>query len=294
MLFQSAEDRSKQCGGERGVALLIVLLVTALLIALIFEFSYATRISLNNAINFRDSQRAYFLAQTGINAFKANGAKLRELIPQAKWRPVPGIAEGDTVIMVKWEDESGKIKINDIKKDTASLDPRTNPGPTLIVARTLFETVKGIDTGVLDRIADPQSDVSNMTLLSGIRQYMNQEDFGKVAGSLTTAPVSQAKLSININSASPDVLQSLGVDAASAQRIADDAKNTPYTAQDLNSTGRLASLANIYVNKLNLFTYLKTDSSGYYRVYAYATVGGYTKTVEAILNGSAVYYWQAL
>ena len=42
---------------ERGVALIIVLLVTALLIALIFEFAYGTRISLRAAVNFRDSQR---------------------------------------------------------------------------------------------------------------------------------------------------------------------------------------------------------------------------------------------
>ncbi len=43
---------------DRGVALLVTLLITALLIALIFEFAYATRISLQGAVNFRDGQRA--------------------------------------------------------------------------------------------------------------------------------------------------------------------------------------------------------------------------------------------
>ena len=52
---------------ERGVALLIVLLVTALLLALIFEFAYGTRVSLRAAVNSRDSQRAYFLARSGVN-----------------------------------------------------------------------------------------------------------------------------------------------------------------------------------------------------------------------------------
>jgi type II secretory pathway component PulK len=80
---------------ERGIALLIVLLVTALLIALIFEFSYATRISLNSAINFRDSQRAYFLARSGIFAFIKYGDKLRDYyIPQGEWGVVPLISDG--------------------------------------------------------------------------------------------------------------------------------------------------------------------------------------------------------
>src|SRR5512147_2488161 len=54
---------------QRGVALIIVLLVTALLIALIFEFAYGTRISLRAAVNYRDSQRAYFLARSGVFLF---------------------------------------------------------------------------------------------------------------------------------------------------------------------------------------------------------------------------------
>ena len=52
---------------DRGVALIIVLLVTALLIALIFEFAYGTRISLRATVNFRNSQRAYYLARSGVN-----------------------------------------------------------------------------------------------------------------------------------------------------------------------------------------------------------------------------------
>ncbi len=54
---------------NRGIALLVVLLVTALLIALIFEFAYGTRVSLRGAVNFRNSQRAYFLARSGVAIF---------------------------------------------------------------------------------------------------------------------------------------------------------------------------------------------------------------------------------
>ena len=102
---------------NRGVALLIVLLVTALLIALIFEFAYGTRVSLRGAVNFRDSQRAYFLARFGVTAFTKYGDELRKGIPQGQWQPLPPMRATDTEVSVKWEDETGKIRINDVKTD---------------------------------------------------------------------------------------------------------------------------------------------------------------------------------
>ena len=95
---------------DRGIALLIVLLVTALLIALVFEFAYATRISLNSAVNFRDSQRAYFLALTGINAFKSQRPETaRDAFRPEKHSRFLCSAKDDAVLF-KWEDEKGKIK----------------------------------------------------------------------------------------------------------------------------------------------------------------------------------------
>ena len=58
---------SRKILNERGVALLIALLVTTLLIALVFEFAYGTRVSLRAAVNFRDGQRAFYLARSGVN-----------------------------------------------------------------------------------------------------------------------------------------------------------------------------------------------------------------------------------
>ena len=133
---------------DRGIALLIVLLVTALLIALVFEFAYATRISLNSAVNFRDSQRAYFLALSGSMPSKSNGQKLREIIPQGEWQPVPLIAR-DTQVMVKWEDESGKIKINDVEDDNGQLRAWS---------RTFLKTRASTPT-CIDRMMDQRSNV---------------------------------------------------------------------------------------------------------------------------------------
>jgi hypothetical protein len=50
----------------------------------------------------------------GINTFR-NIVRLQISIPRV-YGPVPMIGEADTIIMVRWEDESGKIKINDIEE----------------------------------------------------------------------------------------------------------------------------------------------------------------------------------
>jgi type II secretory pathway component PulK len=277
--------RSPMPRNDRGVALLIVLLVTALLIALIFEFSYATRISLNSAINFRDSQRAYFLARSGIFAFIKYGKPLRDVIPQGEWGVVPMISDGDTEVRVKWEDESGKIRINDIRNDAV----------TLAVVRSLFENVKGIDTTVVDRIYDPQSNIGSLALLSGLHQYMSDEDYNKVYENLTVAPVSQNKVTININTAFADVLRSLEINDLDVKRIMTERRATPYVDADLASTGRLSPIiGNIQIKGQNLSTFLTTRSVEYYRLFAYATVGGYTKQIEAIVNGNAISYWRSL
>jgi type II secretory pathway component PulK len=287
-MFRRTNDSPGLCRNDRGVALLIVLLVTALLIALIFEFSYATRISLNNAINFRDSQRAYYLALSGLNAFKnpKYGDKLREMIPQGEWGVVPVISEGDTVVRIKWEDESGKIKINDVRKDPVILAIVTN----------LFETVENIDTSVINKIIDPSSDISNLSLLSGLHQYMSDEDFIKVSDCLTMNSVKDSKgyVSININTAPADVLLSLGISPGAVGMIVEARKKIAYTDSDLQN-GRIPGIEGVKINTTDLKNLIATTSkSGIYKLYSYATVGGYTKQIEAIVNGSGITFWRAL
>jgi type II secretory pathway component PulK len=265
---------------ERGVALLIVLLVTALLIALIFEFSYATRISLNSAVNFRNSERAGFLAFSGINAFKTHGAQLRKMIPAGTEYP---FGEGDTKINVLWEDEQGKIRITDVKTDPV----------TQSMARTLFEN-KGIDYKVYDTMTDQASEINKLTLLSGLHAYMSDEDFIKVRDSLTVSPV--APHTININAASADVLRSMGVSADAAERIVKNRKEKPYTQQDITSDG-ISGISGLKIPPATgnfVKAYLTANEGQIIKVYSHATVGDYTKRVDAILNGNAVTYWSAL
>lgn len=261
--------------GERGVALLIVLLVTSLLIALIFEFSYATRISLNSAVNFRDSQRAYFLARAGIYAFIKYGDQLRDsYIRQGEWGVVPMISDGDTQVLIRWEDEWGKINVNTISSSDITSEWVGN----------LF-AIKGISTEVVDKIKALKQGppVRTFVLLSELHAVMSDDDYDKVAAYLTTSFDSK----INMNTASEDVLKSVLPNNLSEISMIMNTRKT----KKIESAGEVRlSQQNTDPNVLNR---LVVDSA-VFRVYANATVGGYTKEIEAVVNGGRISSWRAL
>jgi type II secretory pathway component PulK len=275
---------------NRGVALIIVLLVTALLIALIFEFAYGTRISLRSAVNFRDSQRAYYLARSGVNFVgRFLSANLKsgvtgtsspyDNLEQREWQTVPFLPGNDTELRVKWDDEAGKIRITDVQFAL----------PKQAMLKKLFE-MKGIDRVVLDEMMDPTSDIKNLSLLTGLHRFMNDEDYNKVYPFLTVNPnVNQ----ININTAPQDVLLSLNISPGAVSLILDDRKKAPITDYTNDPQVKDVKIEEGYKATLYL-----TNTSNNFKVYSYATVGGYTKQIEAgitrSLSGFTVNYWRAL
>lgn len=276
---------------NRGVALIIVLLVTALLIALIFEFAYGTRVSLRAAVNFRDSQRAYYLARSGVNFVGRYLAGLKsgptgtdtvyQHLDQLEWQTVPFMPGNDAELRVRWEDESGKIKINNVRLSNI----------TRSMIQTLIEN-KGIDRAVFDRITDSASDIDKLGLLTGLHRYMSDEEFNKVRDYVTVSPVPQDK--ININTAAPDVLQSMAISAGAAGLIVEARNRSPF--KDHGAVQIFSGMQEAKINTVLSYNFL-VETSDVFKVYSYATVGGYTKQVEAVITrstaGFTVNYWRA-
>jgi type II secretory pathway component PulK len=282
---------------NRGVALIIVLLVTALLIALIFEFAYGTRISLRSAVNFRDSERAYYLARSGVKfaglllSYNLQQGNPQDNIEQRDWEVVPiatlmtgsndtelsDTAESnDTELKVRWEDESGKINISNIVK-----------GNTTYNRLVILFTNRGIDQNILDQISTWMiEERRSFYLLTELHQFLNDEDFNKVEDSLTLAPVTQ----ININTASVDVLETIGINSNMAAMIVTRRKEEPF--KDAGSVADFLGPTN------TMAAGQLTTTSNVVKVDSFATVGGYTKQIEAIITrsttGYAINYWRAL
>ncbi len=263
---------------DRGIALIIVLLVTALLITLIFEFAFGTRVSLRAAANYRDSQRAYFIAHSGFGVF-ARFPQLRDYIPQGELGTVPYVTEGDKVLQMKWEDESGKINVTKI-------------GPIYSRLVNLFNIVQ-IDQNKLDQITSwSQTQKQDLHLITELHRFLSDEEYGKVAPFLTVSTGSNTN--ININTASSQVLQSLGLTAEEAQKIMESVQQDPYDPikKPINTTTVPVTnpLLIIIIGQL-------TTSSNVFKVTSVATVGGYTKQIEAIMTlGSSgpLNYWRAI
>jgi hypothetical protein len=251
--------------------------------ALVFEFAYGTRVSLRAAVNFRESQRAYFLARSGLGFF-AKYPQLRDLIRQGNddCPPLPFVSEGDRVLRLCWEDEGGKIDMSQVSQTNLIMFPRQT---------NLFE-IRGVNQNILNQISTWMTDNhrNRFYLLSELQQFMSDEEFVKVQDALTMSQTTQ----INVNTASEDVLKSVFRSLNHSDAVAESfAKRRTAEAFTYSTLGD-------YLNNNNLsnLTSAVTTTSSDYKVNLFATVGGYTRHIEAIikLTGSTyiVNYWREL
>jgi type II secretory pathway component PulK len=271
---------------DRGVALLIVLLVTALLLALVFEFAYATRVSVRAAANFRDSQRAYFLARSGVNFVgkvlvdDLQQKRLQDNLEQKEWQVVPVISAGDAELRVRWEDEAGKLNIAEN-----------------LQVRNLF-TVMQVDQRVAERIAERVAERGKFFFLSELHEVMDDEEYNKVINYITTFTAQQTPVSIN--TAPLKVLQTRFISAAAgadtdAESIAEDCirKRISKPFESSKDIADFLEYRNIVPSNVNA-----KETSDYFRIHSHATVGEYTRQVEAVIHrtatGFTVLSWRSL
>jgi len=109
---------------ERGVALLLALLILALLVALILEFDGEARREYRDAAAFRDNFKAQTLTRAAVQAARAvlqqdflKDKKSGESYdsPTDLWAmPIKNYAIGDGFLSAQIEDERGKLNLNDL------------------------------------------------------------------------------------------------------------------------------------------------------------------------------------
>lgn len=144
---------------ERGIALLLTLLVLTLLVALILEFDAEARREYRDAAAFRDNFKATVLARAAVQA--ARGTLQQDFLkdkqanqffdaPTDLWAlPITNYAIGDGLLNAKIEDERGKLNLNDL---AAAGDPIAKKTKVQRVKR-LFELLQ-INPELVDAIVD--------------------------------------------------------------------------------------------------------------------------------------------
>jgi general secretion pathway protein K len=110
---------NKRKSRDKGFVLIAVLLVISILVAIIVEFNYESRIKLHLSDNFYSTSKALNYAEAGISIAMASLKKNADILSDKRLNPlfsgviqIP-VEEGYCTIVI--EDESGKININTLK-----------------------------------------------------------------------------------------------------------------------------------------------------------------------------------
>lgn len=113
---------------EKGMVLLLVLVVVALLTSLVTEFAFSTLVDMRLTETFRDSTRAWYLAKGGVEAGKMilqENAKTNQWDhPDELWGiGVPSYPVGEEgVVSISIEDLSARVNLNNLVDSFQTLD----------------------------------------------------------------------------------------------------------------------------------------------------------------------------
>jgi general secretion pathway protein K len=298
---------------ENGLALIITLLVVVLLTTLILQFDFSARTDLLATTNFRDGTKAIYLAQSGVAAAKA---VLRDDIQHSGqydafdelWAsPFPPYPVGDGTVTVSIQDEGGKLNPNDL------VNSSDQPVPKKVgQMKRLFELLQ-LDPSLVDGIVDcidknndpyspygaeddyysrlkqpyhckndKLSALSELHLIRGI----TDEVYEKISPYLTVNAGPSNFGPININTADAVVLQTLPLIGSDefpiSETLAAKIMEARPFKEENKRQGDLEKVTGIKGLDANFYT----TGSRYFTIVSSGNVGGFVKTVRAIVERS--------
>jgi general secretion pathway protein K len=297
---------------ERGFALIITLIITALLVALCVEFADEVFVDTSARANFVAAQQASLLAESGVNG----GFKLLQVTLARQsysslldpWAKPLVIDDENGHLSVIIEDESSKLNLNQIFGPTGiPVFPVNNE-----IATRLLKNL-GLSPDLLDGLNDWVDDSSVPPHPAGAKSpYYNtlKPPYNAKNGALDTVEelalvkgfngalvqqlrpyitiYSEAPGKININTAPKEIIAALDDKMTSlTKEVLDYRKTTPF-----QQPGELAKVPGMETIAQGLS--LSTTTKGtVYRIVSRATVGETTRIIEAVVRIDGTYvYWR--
>lgn len=154
--------------GERGFALVITLIITALLIAVTTEFIHDVFVETSLLHGYEDAQQASLLAESGVQG----GIKVLKLALSAQ--DYTSLLDGWAAPQV-FQDERGSLSIN-ISEESSKLDINSIVFPN----GTLNEDYYGIAQRLLDRLGLPTD------LCDSVADWIDSDDSTRAGGAEST------------------------------------------------------------------------------------------------------------
>jgi general secretion pathway protein K len=131
---------------DRGMALLLVLVIVALLTSLLTDLAFSTMVDMRLTETFRDTTKAYYLAKGGVNA----GRMLLRIdnneydsLNEAWSNGIVGYPVGEGSVSIHIEDQDGKLAVNSLV---------TGNNPQAVMIDRFYRFLVNME---LDRQADP-------------------------------------------------------------------------------------------------------------------------------------------
>lgn len=303
---------------QRGFALVITLLITALLVALTAQFIDEVYVDTSVSHNYVAAQQASILAASGVKG----GVKLLKLTQQKQnysslldtWAQPLKFEEEQGKLVVYIEEESGKLNLNCL------LTQKTQPTMQDMVSRLLNKLAPSLNLtdALIDWIDQGDDPVSGAGAESTYYKTLKPayaaknapfdtlDELGLVKGftgkflvqirpMVTVYPDSPNSLTapININTAPPEVIAAvLGDDSKTIiDPILEHRKTTPFKA-----TGEVKNLPGLDRVVTPAVELALTVKGAVYRIHSEALVKDTSRVVEAVVRVTGtsytVLYWR--
>jgi general secretion pathway protein K len=307
---------------ERGFALVITLIVTALLVALVTEFIAEVYGDSSSAHGYVDAQKAGLMAESGISGAIA---MLQFSLPQKSytslhdlWAKPIDLPEEQGTLRITIEDESARLSLNHIVGANGTFIDETDPnGSYYGTAMRLFRKLQLPAGDLCDAVADwvdendipkpggaesqwyvartPSCAAKNARLdtveeLAMLKGF-SADVIARIRPFVTVYAENSIAAPININTAPKELLMALDerITDSQAQQIIDYRKNSPFMDKaDLVRVPGMESIATGLQSRI-------TAKSALFRIRAQGEVNGTTRIVEAVVSfvgAPLTLYWR--
>lgn len=301
---------------ERGFALVITLIITALLVALAAEFVDEVYVDTSLSHNFVAGQQASILAASGVEG----NVRLLQLTQEKQsytslldnWAKPLKIEDEQGSLLVTIEEESGKLNLNCMLTQPTMPEMVTrlfkNLGLSSDLVVTLHDWIDegddpppaGAETSYYNGLKPPyaakNSKLETLEELSLVKGFAGKA-FERLRPFVTIyypdTPTAMAA-KININTAPPEVIAALadGMTKELTDQVLEYRKTTPF--KDTSELGtKIPGLDRIATPTVQAQTTIK---GAVYRIRSEARVRETTRVVEAVVRisgmQSAVLYWR--
>ena len=297
--------------GEKGFALLLTLVVTALMVAVTTELIHQVYVDTSLSRSFRDGQQASLLAESGV----AGGIKLLQLSLPAgysslndKWAAPFKMDDETGSIEITISEESGKINLNDLVQSNGTYEPFTRDalkriGKRLLVPEDVWNNLAAwLNTskqpsrygGAVNSYYlslkppygirnDKLATLSELSLVKGFRPEIVARlrpfvtIFAAEQGGTQLGIVSK----INVNTAPKEVIAALDerIDDRLADRVLETRRTTPFTT--LSNLSRVSGFDAAVATGLEGHA---TTKGAVYRITSVARVKETARTVESVIR----------